>query len=136
MHALIHVSFTFVYGGTVPGSRDYFLFCRCVRKYEGHVNRSHPVGVAWSPCAKYFAVGSEDKSVSFWSHNRNAFMGQIFFENLTKDQCTVQELQLSLAFDRQLSSTLIDFELVEILIRVDESLCAFYQSTLINSHLV
>ena len=35
---------------------------RCVRKYEGHVNRSHPVGVAWSPCAKYFAVGSEDKS--------------------------------------------------------------------------
>lgn len=43
------------------------IFClkRCVRKYEGHVNRSHPVGVAWSPCGKYFAVGSEDKSVSF-----------------------------------------------------------------------
>ncbi|XP_028409682.1 WD repeat-containing protein 27-like isoform X2 [Dendronephthya gigantea] len=35
---------------------------RCVRKYEGHVNRSHPIGVAWSPCAKYFAVGAEDKS--------------------------------------------------------------------------
>ena len=37
------------------------------------------------------------------------------------------ELQLSLAFDRQLSSTHIDFELVQILIRVDESLCAFDQ---------
>ncbi len=45
-------------------------------------------------------------------------------------------LQLSLAFDRQLSSTLIDFELVQILMRVDESLCVFDQSTLINSHLV
>ncbi len=46
-----------------------------------------------------------------------------------------RELQLPLAFDRQLSSTLIDFELVRILIRVDASLCAFDQSTLINSHL-
>jgi hypothetical protein len=34
-----------------------------------------------------------------------------------------RELQLSLAFDRQLSSTLIDFELVQILMTVDESLC-------------
>ncbi len=47
----------------------------------------------------------------------------------------VDELQLKLAFDSHpLSSTLIDFELVQILMRVDESLCAFDQSTLINSH--
>ncbi len=39
-----------------------------------------------------------------------------------------RELQLSLAFDRQLSSTLIDFELVQILMRFDESLCAIDQS--------
>ena len=38
------------------------------------------------------------------------------------------ELQLSLAFDRQLSSTLINFELVQILMRVDKSLCAFDRS--------
>ena len=35
-----------------------------------------------------------------------------------------------------LSTILIDFELAQILMRVDESLCAFDQSTLINSHLV
>ncbi len=35
-----------------------------------------------------------------------------------------RELQLLLAFDRQLSSTLIDFELLQILM----SLCAFDQS--------
>jgi len=34
-----------------------------VRKYEGHVNRAQKVGLSVSPCAKYVAVGSEDKSV-------------------------------------------------------------------------
>ena len=34
-------------------------------------------------------------------------------------------MQLSLAFDRQLSSTLVDFEPVQILMRVDDSLCVF-----------
>ena len=46
----------------------------------------------------------------------------------------VQWLKLSLAFDRQLSSTHIDFELVQILMRVDESLCAFDLSVVVNSH--
>lgn len=36
---------------------------RCVRRYDGHVNRSHPVGVALSPCARFIASGSEDRSV-------------------------------------------------------------------------
>ena len=37
---------------------------RCVRRYDGHVNRSQPVGLAISPCARFIATGSEDKSVS------------------------------------------------------------------------
>ena len=37
---------------------------RCVRRYDGHVNRSQPVGVAISPCARFIATGSEDRSVS------------------------------------------------------------------------
>ena len=37
---------------------------RCVRRYDGHVNRSQPVGVAFSPCARFIAAGSEDRSVS------------------------------------------------------------------------
>lgn len=36
---------------------------RCVRRYDGHVNRSQPVGVAISPCARFIATGSEDRSV-------------------------------------------------------------------------
>ena len=36
---------------------------RCVRRYDGHVNRSQPIGVAISPCARFIATGSEDRSV-------------------------------------------------------------------------
>ncbi|XP_022091006.1 WD repeat-containing protein 27-like isoform X2 [Acanthaster planci] len=35
---------------------------RCVKRFEGHMNRAHHCGVAISPCAKYIATGSEDKS--------------------------------------------------------------------------
>ncbi|XP_038078106.1 WD repeat-containing protein 27-like isoform X2 [Patiria miniata] len=35
---------------------------RCVKRFEGHMNRAHRCGVAISPCAKYIATGSEDKS--------------------------------------------------------------------------
>jgi WD40 repeat protein len=35
----------------------------CVRRFEGHNNRTHKVGTAISPCAKFIATGSEDKSV-------------------------------------------------------------------------
>ena len=41
---------------------------RCVRRYDGHVNRSQPVGVAISPCARFIATGSEDRSVSLQIH--------------------------------------------------------------------
>lgn len=35
---------------------------RCVRRFSGHANRQHAVGVAFSPCMRYLASGSEDKS--------------------------------------------------------------------------
>ncbi|XP_052273878.1 WD repeat-containing protein 27-like isoform X3 [Dreissena polymorpha] len=34
---------------------------RCVRRYEGHLNRVHPCGLAFSPCGRFIATGSEDK---------------------------------------------------------------------------
>ena len=33
----------------------------CVRRFSGHLNRSHPVGLAFSPCARYIGTGSEDR---------------------------------------------------------------------------
>ncbi|XP_033734815.1 WD repeat-containing protein 27-like [Pecten maximus] len=35
---------------------------RCVRRYEGHLNRVYPCGVDLSPCGRYLATGSEDRS--------------------------------------------------------------------------
>jgi len=35
---------------------------RCVARYTGHVNRREPVGIALSPCLRYLATGSEDKT--------------------------------------------------------------------------
>ena len=35
-----------------------------MRRFEGHHNRAHSCGLAFSPCAKYFATGAEDRSVS------------------------------------------------------------------------
>ncbi|XP_078000774.1 WD repeat-containing protein 27-like [Glandiceps talaboti] len=35
---------------------------RCVRRYDGHMNRVHSCGLAFSPCAKYIATGSEDRT--------------------------------------------------------------------------
>ncbi|XP_071798693.1 WD repeat-containing protein 27-like [Asterias amurensis] len=35
---------------------------RCVRRFEGHMNRAHRCRLTVSPCAKYIASGSEDKS--------------------------------------------------------------------------
>lgn len=34
---------------------------RCVRRYEGHMNRVHPCGLSFSPCGRFIATGSEDK---------------------------------------------------------------------------
>ncbi|XP_031565676.1 WD repeat-containing protein 27-like [Actinia tenebrosa] len=46
---------------------------RCVRRYEGHVNRSHPTGIAISPCSRYIATGSEDRSVYLFDVRGSSF---------------------------------------------------------------
>ena len=33
----------------------------CVMSFGNHVNRVHPIGMAFSPCMRYVACGSEDK---------------------------------------------------------------------------
>ena len=33
----------------------------CVRRYNGHVSRAHPVGMDISPCGRFLATGSEDR---------------------------------------------------------------------------
>lgn len=53
--------------------------CRCVRRYEGHLNRVHPCGLAFSPCGRFIATGSEDKCVSssFIFHTTIAAVDQV-----------------------------------------------------------
>ncbi|KAM4694242.1 WD repeat-containing protein 27 [Discoglossus pictus] len=34
---------------------------RCVRRFDGHINRCYPCGVAISPCGRFIASGSEDR---------------------------------------------------------------------------
>ncbi|PFX32770.1 WD repeat-containing protein 27 [Stylophora pistillata] len=46
---------------------------RCVRRYDGHVNRSQPIGVAISPCARFIATGSEDRSAYLYDIRGNTF---------------------------------------------------------------
>ena len=36
---------------------------RCVRRYDGHMNRVHCCMAEISPCCRYVATGSEDKCV-------------------------------------------------------------------------
>lgn len=64
---------------------------RCVRRYDGHVNRSQPVGLAISPCARFIATGSEDRSVSgpiikmsFVPTERNKLFVTLMFEFRTQ----------------------------------------------------
>lgn len=51
----------YVYGKVVSFTFNCF---RCVRRYEGHLNRSYTCGLDLSPCGRYLATGSEDKTVS------------------------------------------------------------------------
>ena len=36
---------------------------RCVCRFTSHVNQSHPISAAISPCARFIATGSEDRAV-------------------------------------------------------------------------
>jgi len=50
---------------------------RCVRKYNGHMNRSHTVGVAFSPCSRFFATGSEDRSTYVFDIRNSAYLHRL-----------------------------------------------------------
>lgn len=64
------------HGDTPTAGHDLFLSCAvdgavklwdlrsasCVRRFSAHVNRLHPIGACLSPCLRYVATGSEDRS--------------------------------------------------------------------------
>ncbi|XP_071963936.1 WD repeat-containing protein 27-like [Antedon mediterranea] len=60
---------------------------RCVKRLEGHQNRVHPCGLAFSPCGKYIATGSEDKSAYIFD-----IRGGTYVEKLTGHTDTVTDV--------------------------------------------
>ncbi|XP_007484982.2 WD repeat-containing protein 27 isoform X1 [Monodelphis domestica] len=46
---------------------------RCERRFEGHLNRCHPCGIAMSPCGRYIACGSEDKYAYIYEMGSSTF---------------------------------------------------------------
>ncbi|XP_065056903.1 WD repeat-containing protein 27-like [Rhopilema esculentum] len=50
---------------------------RCVRKFDGHVNRSQTVGVAYSPCSRFIATGSEDRSAYVFDIRNSSYLHRL-----------------------------------------------------------
>ncbi|XP_014671753.1 PREDICTED: WD repeat-containing protein 27-like [Priapulus caudatus] len=50
---------------------------KCVCKYEGHKNRSHACGVAFSPCSRFIAAGSEDKSAYIYDIRTGTYLHKL-----------------------------------------------------------
>eukprot|EP00794_Sanderia_malayensis_P020041 gene20041-22008_t len=50
---------------------------RCVRKFDGHVNRSQKVGLAYSPCSRYIATGSEDRCAYVFDIRNSAYLHRL-----------------------------------------------------------
>uniref|UniRef100_A0A8D1ZGU2 WD repeat domain 27 n=1 Tax=Sus scrofa TaxID=9823 RepID=A0A8D1ZGU2_PIG len=46
---------------------------RCERRFEGHPNRCHPCGIAWSPCGRYVACGAEDRHAYLYETGSSTF---------------------------------------------------------------
>ncbi|KAJ1136394.1 hypothetical protein NDU88_002811 [Pleurodeles waltl] len=46
---------------------------KCVRRFEGHLNRGHPCGIAISPCGRFIASGSEDRCAYIYEIQRSMF---------------------------------------------------------------
>ncbi|XP_047625664.1 WD repeat-containing protein 27 isoform X10 [Phacochoerus africanus] len=46
---------------------------RCERRFEGHPNRCHPCGIAWSPCGRYVACGAEDRHAYLYETSSSTF---------------------------------------------------------------
>eukprot|EP00727_Mastigamoeba_balamuthi_P007641 m51a1_g3498 hypothetical protein (2478) ;mRNA; f:817008-829256 len=49
----------------------------CVRRFEGHSNRVHKVGVALSPCLRFVATGSENNATYVYDVTRGTVLSRI-----------------------------------------------------------
>ncbi|KAK2896923.1 hypothetical protein Q8A67_011411 [Cirrhinus molitorella] len=50
---------------------------RCVRRYEGHVNRCHHCTASFSPCGRFIATGSEDHSAYIYDMRSSNFLHKL-----------------------------------------------------------
>ncbi|XP_069810603.1 WD repeat-containing protein 27 isoform X2 [Dendropsophus ebraccatus] len=50
---------------------------RCVRRYEGHLNRYQPCGVAVSPCGRFIACGSEDRCAYIYETRSSTYLHKL-----------------------------------------------------------
>ncbi|XP_018415470.1 PREDICTED: WD repeat-containing protein 27 [Nanorana parkeri] len=50
---------------------------RCVRHFEGHVNRHLPCGVAISPCGRFIACGSEDRCAYIYETRFSTYLEKL-----------------------------------------------------------
>nr|DBA26919.1 TPA: hypothetical protein GDO54_011114 [Pyxicephalus adspersus] len=50
---------------------------RCVRHFEGHVNRSLPCSVAISPCGRFIACGSEDRCAYIYETRSSTYLEKL-----------------------------------------------------------
>ncbi|XP_040614205.1 WD repeat-containing protein 27 isoform X1 [Mesocricetus auratus] len=46
----------------------------CVRRFEGHPNRSYPCGVAFSPCGRLMGCGAEDRHAYVYEMGSSSFL--------------------------------------------------------------
>lgn len=46
-----------------------FTHFSCVRKFTEHKNNTHTIGLAFSPCFRYIATGSEDRVAYLYDIN-------------------------------------------------------------------
>ncbi|XP_065660897.1 WD repeat-containing protein 27 isoform X2 [Hydra vulgaris] len=68
----------FVTAASTDGVKLWDLrLSRCVRKFEGHINRSQKIGLSFSPCSKYIAVGSEDRSVYIYDIRSSSYLHRL-----------------------------------------------------------
>ncbi|XP_063773821.1 WD repeat-containing protein 27 isoform X3 [Pseudophryne corroboree] len=50
---------------------------RCVRRFEGHINRYQPCGVAISPCGRFIACGSEDRCAYIYETRSSTYLQKL-----------------------------------------------------------
>ncbi|XP_010219873.1 PREDICTED: WD repeat-containing protein 27-like [Tinamus guttatus] len=50
---------------------------RCERRFEGHISRCHPCGIAVSPCGRFIASGSDDKYAYIYEMRSSTFLHKL-----------------------------------------------------------